>query len=407
MILSPEQERAIVAIQRWSNEGFYQTAKPFILAGYAGTGKTTLMQYFINQQDEPVLCCAPTGKAASVLQAKLTNAKVCTVHSALYKPVSASVAHLQLLESMLLHNPNDIKLQQQVLAERQRLSKRNVTFALKEETSILPGQLVIVDEASMVTRKMQEDFAATGARVIFVGDPGQLPPVMDKGFFETFPIDAMLSEVQRQAYDSPIIRTSMQIREGRSIPYNDAGAFRRMRKTNFPYARWNEFDQIITGSNISRKKINAWFRRQKWPKPSWWPSTGDKLICLNNELDNGIYFVNGIQAVATSDCIYDLDNDLMGAIKYEGAEVVVSFYRYPFQSHYDPKAVETPKQMLFGSGLKQFDYAYAITVHKSQGSEWNRVLIADDQMNNGGSEFRKRWLYTAVTRAKEELLWLD
>ena len=117
-------------------------------------------------------------------------------------------------------------------------------------------------------------------------------------------------------------------------------------------------------------------------------------------------YINGIQGSALSNFTFSSEfQEILGDILYEGSPIKAQpFYRYPFQVHYDVNAVEEPWQSR--SGLREFDYAYAITVHKSQGSEWARVLIADDGMQSGNKEFRKRWLYTAVTRAKQELVWL-
>jgi exodeoxyribonuclease-5 len=414
--LSPEQVKALDAVNAWAKEGWRSNvSKPFFtMAGYAGTGKTTLTQYFINQQSEPVTCCAPTGKAASVLEKKLTNARVSTIHAALYKPVAPSLANLQRLEQQLVLHPGNRDIEHAIEKEKKRLARKNVSFGLKDEADrlISPGQLVIIDEASMVTRRMHQDLLNTNARILYVGDPGQLPPVQDKGFFQEHRPDAMLEQVQRQALDSPIIRISMRVRNGENIERTydadkEGVPFRKLPKQHYPGERWLDYDQVITGSNDSRRKINRYFRGKKGFK-SWWPEDGDKLICLKNDSETEIYYINGILASSISKALYAPDfGEIVGNILYEDMVVNgVIFYRYPFHIHYDPAAVEEPWQVRQSTGMKEFDYAYAITVHKSQGSEWDRVILADDGFCIGGAEFRKRWLYTAVTRAKEELLWL-
>jgi exodeoxyribonuclease-5 len=198
----------------------------------------------------------------------------------------------------------------------------------------------------------------------------------------------------------------MEIRAGASINVQECAGFRKMPKESLPATEWLTFDQVITGTNEARRKINRYFRRQKEYR-SWWPCANDKLICLRNENDGGMYYINGVQAMALNDATYISDFDtVVGDIVYEGSVVAgVPFYRFPFQAHYDAQAVEDPLQSRRGM-VQDFDYAYAITVHKSQGSEWDRVLLADDGMQSNNKEFRKRWLYTAVTRAKRELVWL-
>lgn len=396
------QVKAIEAIAAWHRSSWKQT---FTLAGYAGTGKTTLLQHFINTQNNVVTCLAPTGKAASVLQKKLDNAMVSTVHRVLYNPSPPSTSNLDALEASLVNNPNDEDLKQAILDERRRLAGQNLNFNKKIDCEIGAGQLVVVDEASMVTRRMRKDLEETGAKILFVGDPGQLPPVQDEGFFQHSPPDAMLTEVQRQALDSPIIRVSMEVREGKAInAQREDGPFRKMPKNELSHEEWLTFDQVITGTNEARRKINRYFRG-KLGKNSWWPETGDKIICLKNSNDNGIYYINGVQGKALSNAKNNADFDeIIGEVLYEGTIRNVMYYRYPFQVHYDANAIEL--QWYERAGLQEFDYAYAITVHKSQGSEWDRVLLADDGMNANQKEFRKRWLYTAVTRAKEELVWL-
>lgn len=403
MKLSTEQTNTLNAIKRWLT-GARQT---FLLAGYAGTGKTTLLQEFINGQSNIVTCCAPTGKAASVLQKKLTNARVSTIHKALYTLVAPSTAMLEALEAELLNNPESDNLRQAVADERECLSKKDLRFSLKADSLITKDQLVVIDEASMVTKRMRKDLEDTGAKILYVGDPGQLPPVMDEGFFERYKPDAMLEQVQRQAAESPIIQASMRIRAGATVmTTGDApGAFRKVPKEALAPKEWLTYDQVITGTNLSRRRINRYFRRQLG-HTSIWPMNTEKLICLKNDQDGAYYYINGIQSLATRDfAIHDDFQELQGDLLYEGQLVKsTAFYQYPFAVHYRDDIKEDPWQTRIG--MREFDYAYAITVHKSQGSEWDRVLFADDGMSNHSAEFRKRWLYTAVTRAKNELIWL-
>lgn len=400
MKLSAEQSVALDAIRRWLT-----SADPFfILAGYAGTGKTTLLQAFVNGQDSLVTCLAPTGKAASVLQKKLDNARVSTVHKALYNPVTPSLEKLEQLEEALINHPENEELRAALEEEKARIADRGISFNLKMESTIHAGMLVVVDESSMCTDRMFCDLMETGAKILFVGDAGQLPPPRDVGFFDKHRPDVSLEQVHRQALESEIVRVSMRVRNGEEVYMTRGEQFTKMPKLDLPGEEWLPFDQVITGRNDSRRKINRYFRG-KAGRMGWWPNEGERLICLKNDTSDGIGYINGVQATALNNFEYnDTIGDLLGEVLYEGELCPMQgFYRYPFKVHYDPAAVEDPWHSRHG--LREFDYAYAITVHKSQGSEWDRVLLADDQLP-GGAEFRRKWLYTAVTRARKELVWL-
>lgn len=406
MKLSPDQTKALEAINRWASGAGNPV---FALAGYAGTGKTTIVQEWINGLDRPVICCAPTGKAAEVLRRRLNHAEVSTIHRALYKPLPPpSLAALQDLKSQLELNPENEKLKEMIAEEQYRLERRKLRFGKKEKQQqlIQEDDVVVVDEASMVTTQMRTDFIATGARILFVGDPGQLPPVHDKGFFSDYVPDAMLTEIHRQALDSPILRLSMRIRDGESIAPFQSPNCSKQPKTSLAYEQWLSYDQIITGSNQSRRRVNRFFRKTKGLEKVW-PQKGEKIICLKNAED--YTFINGVQAETTDNFEFDPQMDcVLGQIIYDGNPLDTRcFYPFPFRATYDDTVKEIPwwERAAMVDTL-EFDYAYAITVHKSQGSEWPRVIVADDQMMAGNKDFRRQWLYTAVTRAKEELMWL-
>jgi exodeoxyribonuclease V len=404
MQLSQEQTAALDAIARWRSDSLGK--QEFLLAGFAGTGKTTLLQHFVNGQSNQILCLTPTGKAASVLQKKLKDITVSTIHKALYVPVPKSRQRLKLLEQAVAKHPNDKALVEALKEEIKKFTDRgNVRFSPKSDHKIEPGQLVVVDEASMVTKYMREDLLRTGAKVLYVGDPGQLPPVKDVGFFQHTPPDAMLEQIQRQALDSPIIRLSMMIREGEKIDEFDDGSCRRISKHDMPVSEWWEHDQVITGSNASRRRINRFFRR-KAGRTDWWPAKGEKLICLKNVFDEEICLVNGGMAESTSDFVQHEDlSAVWGDLKTdEGPLQAAQCDPFPFHRHYDHEATQAMPDE--DAPNYQFDFGYAITVHKSQGSEWDRVILADDGMADRNQSFRRKWLYTAVTRAREKLTWL-
>lgn len=405
MNLSPQQESAIRSIDQWRK---HSPRQDFFLGGFAGTGKTTLLKYLIEAlKSTPFFACAPTGKAASVLMGKLGGEiPVSTVHSALYAPSPPSIEALIQLEAKLVNHPGNEALMASIREEKLRLSKLKLRFNMREEPRIKPNDLVIIEECSMVTKKMREDLAATGAKLLYVGDPGQLPPVNDEGFYTKNKPDAMLTEVHRQALDSPIVRLSMMIREGRT-PDNFSEPFcRRIPKSEVDHDTWLRASVILTGKNETRRRINNFFRKKLGYSKSMWPLVGEKLICLKNCNSQGLRLINGVEAISTADAIVsEATDELYISYLYEGSPTPAeAAWKYPFEVHQNPGAVEDPWSSR--TGLVEFDFGYAITVHKSQGSEWDFVLLADDEMMANKPDFRQRWLYTAVTRAKKELLWI-
>ena len=96
-------------------------------------------------------------------------------------------------------------------AEKDEFGRKRLTFAPRHSGGELTGDVVLVDECSMVPISIGEQLMRTGAKVIAVGDPAQLPPIKEIGFFRT--PDALLTEIHRQAWESPIIRQAMAVRE--------------------------------------------------------------------------------------------------------------------------------------------------------------------------------------------------
>lgn len=404
MNLTTDQQAALDAIGVWlsGNNGWM-----FYLGGYAGTGKTTLMHHFINSLGDQPTCLAPTGKAASVLQKRLKDCPVTTIHSALFKPIEPDIKKLERLEEKLKNDPTAVSLLAQIKEEKKRLAEMKLNFAENKDHTIMPNSLVIVDEASMVDERMMKQLKATGARILFVGDPGQLPPVGDSGYFTSNRPNAMLSQVVRQALDNPIVALSMSIRKGEYIPseINNDNIQRKSRK-GFDLEEFRQYDQILTGKNNIRRKLNRIVRKQLGYEGNVMPVTGERLICLKNTHKFDNYLVNGVQCASTSNADVNKYGDWCVDLLYEGAPLEkVPYYHYPFEVHYRYDSEQDPWPAR--KHLVELDYGYAITVHKSQGSEWNRVALVDDFLMKEQPQFRKRWLYTAVTRAKEKILWVE
>lgn len=372
--LSQQQDAAVAAVLDW----FTLRQKPvFRLFGYAGTGKTSIaktMAASIEQQTgKRVLFAAYTGKAASVLRSKGCDAS--TIHGLIYKPVDK----LERLERM-----SDKE------AEKATFDNK-VEFELAGH-DLRTGQvaLVIIDECSMVGQKIGQDLLSFGVPVLVLGDPAQLPPVGDGGYFTNGAPDVMLTEIHRQRDGCGILDIATMVRTGQQLvtgPYSES----KVLPLSATYATDPfDYDQVLVGCNTTRATWNRKMRA-KLGRTSPLPEPGDKLICLRNNTRARI--VNGEQVV----CISVKEPDEWAvALEFDrgnGPEKCVA------SRHYFDGREGTPE--FSGDGMLFFDFGYAITVHKSQGSQWPRVLVVNE--SNVFRESAANWLYTAVTRASEHV----
>lgn len=390
---SPQQATAIDRVGRWIQT---RNQPVFKLGGWAGTGKTTLAKHLASTVTGRVYFAAYTGKAAHVLM-KSGCPNVSTIHKLIYKPKDRSQKHLRDLEAELkelqTHNP----LPEELIDRVQRaieIEKVNLTrpaFALNDDSPLIGASLLVVDEYSMIDEQMGEDLLSYGVPILALGDPGQLPPVSGKPFFAG-PPDMMLTEIHRQAADNPIIWMSKEIREGRQLPPGSYGQSRVVQYGGIDRGELQrivlESDQLLVGRNATRISSNV-RARELLGRTSVLPQEGDKLVCLRNNHDAGL--LNGqiwraVQDAAMGDAYVDLvltgDDD-----QKVWCEAHPEYFHGKQPDYWAIKDAES------------FDYGFALTVHKSQGSQWPHVLLLDEWYRPD----RKEWLYTAVTRASERI----
>lgn len=405
MSLNKEQDEALVKINEWLKD---PNKWEFRLGGYAGTGKTFLLQHFINSYEGNVTCCTPTGKAAAVLSIKLNGHSVQTIHSLLYRPVQVTDQDVALYQSMLDAEPENEVIQKMLADAKAKMKVGQVGFIQKDEHGIQPGQLLIVDESSMVTAKMYDDIKATKCKALFVGDPGQLPPVKGGDWFIKGDFGYILQDAQRQALDSPILRLALAIRTGAVVKADyQFDNCRIVDKDDFDKGEWDHYQQVLTGKNFTRHSINRFMRTRKFGKEAnHLPYADEKMAFQKNEDRGGINITNGLQFLTASDYRYDDDKDqYLIDVDFDGIKLEdMPFHDFHCRANYNDKLVDIEWRLK--TKLREIDYAYAITVHKSQGSEWESVILADDSMNKKDTDFRRRWVYTAVTRAKNRLVWI-
>jgi exodeoxyribonuclease-5 len=372
---SPQQQAALSAVTEW----FMAENAPqiFRLFGYAGTGKTTLavaiakiVRDLVKAEEgdakDAVLYAAFTGKAALVLQSKGCRG-ASTIHSLIYT----------------LDDP----------------TSPVPRFVLNPASKLTDAKLLIVDEVSMVGAELAEDLLSFGVKILALGDPAQLPPVQDAGFFTNAKPDTMLTEVHRQAEGNPIIRLSMDIRNGVPLDYGDHGACRIVpwRKDSVNTEDVLGADQILVGRNQTRTRMNARYRELKKYKRET-PLQGEKLVCLKNDrsksLFNGsLWRVEKLRKFNPAAVRMVIAPEDAGEV---ARAVEVKLHPFFFEGREAELTWETLKE------YQQMTYGYALTVHKAQGSQWNNVMLF-----NEAGVFRDdatRWLYTGVTRASEKLM---
>lgn len=409
-----QQTAAIDTVHRWLKDG-YTDQQVLRMFGYAGTGKTTLARYLAEGVSN-VRFAAYAGKAASVLQEKGCPC-ASTIHKLIYQPSSKSKIRLAEMQEELMHlcheieaepefhtddKPEDkpsvddwpevVKLKTKIQEEEQNLKRPS--FVLNPESVLKGADLLVIDEVSMVGAKIGEDVLSFGVPVLVLGDPAQLPPVKGCGYFINEKPDVMLTEIHRQAKGNPIIDMATKVRMGETLSPGQYGDSLVMDGKPDP-AQVMDADQILVGTNITRRKVNNKVRRLlgHFDGSSMLPVQGDKLVCLRNDYDEGL--LNGtLWDVTDNDGVGYLDRISL-SIRSGKTKLTVDAHTHYFEdrekelAHYEIRDAQC------------FDYGYALTCHKSQGSQWDNVFVFDESHRFRAS--KKRWLYTAITRAAEKV----
>jgi exodeoxyribonuclease-5 len=360
---SPQQVRALQAIQRWLADP--RAKQVFRVFGWAGTGKTTLARQVAEDVDGRVMFMSFTGKAALVLSRKGCS-PASTIHSAIYKPDEDPLTG-------------------------------ETRFKLNPDSDVAYARLVVVDEVGMVNKELGQDLESYGTRILVLGDPEQLPPIEGAGYFTDCEPDVMLTEIHRQAAESPIIRMSIDVREGRMLQVGAWGDSKVITRDQLQREEVLAADQVLVGRNRTRQTFNSRIRQLKNLEGER-PVFGDRLVCLKNNRTKGL-----------------LNGSLWEPLRIHESPKP-NRVKMTVKSLDDPKVflpvdVETPIEFFRGTEADlewfekkhadQFTFGWALTCHKAQGSQWDHVFVFDES-----AVFRenaKRWLYTALTRAAERV----
>lgn len=394
-VWNSQQETALRDVARWLADP--KAPQVFRLFGYAGTGKTTLARHLAEGVSGNVLFGAFTGKAAAVLRERGCPGAT-TLHSMLYHvgmPDTTKLFQMKdELEKMDPRHP-DYREAKSLMEDEERRCKRP-RFTLNMDSVLRDAALLVLDECSMVDRKLGEDVLSFGKKVMVLGDPAQLPPVAGGGFFTDAKPDILLTEIHRQAADNPIIRWATLVRNGEVLPYKDDGLAKKLKRDRLPEGWFGKSaGQILTGKNETRQMLNGMVRKQRgYTDPL--PMKGERLVCLQNDHKMGL--LNGEIWHMCRNATVDEEwpKTLTAWIKSDDerpATLQVEMDRAPFLGQ-EPDS---------SRGIQKFDFGYCLTVHKSQGSQWDTVTLFDDGFAKRDPWARQRWLYTAITRAQKQL----
>lgn len=377
-----KQWSAIKQIVEWYRGG-NKTPQVFYMAGYAGTGKSTIVKFVVEELAEKHPAFTPriaafTGKAANVLRQK-GNPGATTFHSGMYLPIEYEFG--------------------------------NVEFHLAADAPFSDCDLIIGDEVSMINDELGIDAESFGKKILATGDPGQLPPVSGAGYWTRRRPDVMLTDVHRQALDSPILRIATRLRLRQPLEIGEwadsEGNVSRVVKFSPDIAsQWlyREETQAICGIHKNRwghtKRI-----RERRGFESELPQLGETVICCKNDKQRAIFngsfgrILTGARYIRRSgegNIIFDVAmEDLPKPLHHVRCDP------YLFKQHYD-STVTKPQRI--GKGVQEFDFGYVLTCHKAQGSEWADVSVLDD--SGAFREDASKWGYTAATRASKSLTYI-
>lgn len=404
IILNEGQKKAVeLAVKK------VKAGDDVVIAGYAGTGKSTTVSKIIEKLTKEcgisnVVYVAFAGKAVKVLREK-GNDNAITCHRLLYKPV--------------LQEDGTYK------------------YELVDD---IDYDLIVADECSMIPSDMVNQMRSFGKPIIWLGDPFQLPPVENENSTTSAGNtllqnpDVFLTEIMRQANDSEIINAGLKLRNLEKLNYGIGREFSVISKDRLNDRTLLWADEIICATNRKRTEVNNYVRRLK--KFSALPQIGDKVICLHNYYehltnnDEMIPLTNG-----TIGIIVKMEEELWTAPKSIADKLTVTevpcyrisiktdlgFYNdllidknelingMPTISGKDlylikKKYAELDKAKISHKPFPlDFNYGYAITCHKAQGSEWDNIVVMEEWFPND-LETHCRWLYTALTRASEKVV---
>ena len=342
MEITEEQKNVIRGVLKDLNNKQYLR-----IGGFGGTGKSTIIKV-LKHKLRNFAIGAYTGKAANVLRQKgMYDAR--TIHNLIYYPVKENDD-----ETIWLRSP-DIEFDG-----------------------------FIIDEASMVSKEIHEDLLSYRKPIIYVGDHGQLEPIGNKFNLMMDP-DYKLETIHRNAGE--IAHFANHIRQGKNpnkFPSGDK--VKIINKNILTDDNLCKAEQIICAFNKSRVNLKLRVRRSLNKEEVI--TVGEKIICLRNNKKSQLF--NGMQGIVTEIHKRNRFSFISGDTLYRN--MLFDYNQFGKEKN----------EFEFLNEENPFDYAYAITTHKSQGDSFNSVIVFEEKCDKW---CHKRWSYTAASRAKNLLIW--
>lgn len=361
--------------------------------GEPGTGKSVvLMECFrrLNYSPSEILPMAYTGQAAIVMRTKgFYNAR--SAHSSIYN-----------LEKINKKNNGSI-----IMDTHYNIPEEGIVFSPK--THLGGIKAIAIDEGYQIPLGMKADIEKFNLPIIVTGDRHQLPPVKAKPAYLTGDDIPHLSQLMRQHENDPIIYLSRRAKNNLPIHTGMYGSnVLVISEEDVTDLMLQKSNIILCGTNKSREELNRYIRSNIYNIKSNLPVFGDRMICRKNNWDielEGISLANGLVGTVTNSPSvlnfngkkYDIDfkPDLMP----RSFRNIHCDYEYLTSS---PENKQYAKSNKYNNNEK-FEYAYALTVHLSQGAEFNGGMYFEDAMGGG---IKNQIDYTAITRFKQFLIYV-
>jgi len=369
--LSDQQIAAVGKFLLWMKSR--RKERPFFyIAGFAGTGKSTITKSIIEAAKsettvKSIIGAAFTAKAAAVLRQK-TGLTTMTIHAALYQWGV---------------DPSSGKGQ----------------FTINRDGPAAKANLLVVDEVSMVNEVMAHDLLSLGVPLLVLGDPGQLRPIKGYGYFIHQEPDVFLTEVHRQSAESPIVRLSKMVREKILPPIGVHGRG----VTVLPLTKETQIlvyrpeTQPLCGIHRVRWTYSQRIRRLRGFEGTR-PQAGEPILWRRNLLkEHGL--CNGMVGVTSADAGDIGDGTISLAVHFDDLDKTVTHVTHPFL--FDQHFRGPSEAPALPRGMGAADWGYLLTGHASQGSEFEDVTVIDDSSAFG--EDKWAWLYTTITRSSRNL----
>lgn len=374
--LTDEQESAMNQLIHFVN-GFIG-GNIMRLSGSAGTGKSILLSKLAEKLADEAVVLTPTGKSTDVLIKKGVDSA--TIHSFIYHPIL----------------------------------KGNKVIGFKRSENY--SNIIIVDECSMLNKRLLNDLVDSCNKLILIGDDAQLPPV--EGLLDLPDAkEVRLETIHRQAKDNPIIRLATMFRDkkkpkGTGRKSSDSGSI-IVKKFDGNFYMYEGVDVVICGTNRTKDRINEIYRKHLGIT-EYLPIPGERLMALNNIKDKQIYNGKTLVVERVGKPYREGKNDLVDieVIDDLGEKIptittfVKTFKERKFKKgdiEFDSRGLPYKEARELSKSIVYLDFSYSMTCHKSQGSTYGNVLVLGYDCFMRGDDWFK-WNYTAITRASTNLI---